>query len=422
MRTRQAASFASAFVLLATCVGAQVPFDEAIRGLSSSDAKVRLRSATLLKESAYVESAIPLAKLLSDPDNAVQLEAIAAEVTIFTSGKIGSRRIGIITIEDRSRAAAETVFDAGPLALGTAPVPSAVLLTLRLAARDDSPKVGLEALYAFGALGSQATGTKRRDLLQGSLADLTGLLSLPDPALRRAAVRVVGRLYERRAGDGPLDRQIGDLVITAVNEADRTMKFAALETLGALRDARAAGGLAELFRFYRKGELAEAALRALARIGSPSSAPLFLMQLAGTPAAMKALAIEGLARTGDASHMAAIQDALKGERNDRVIAAGNFAAAMLSNAPIEQLVDALNRPKSHDAARQYLVEILPGRITRIARYAQDPLPRMRTDVADIVGLAGDPQGAEVVAPLLKDTDKQVALAAERATMRLTSDR
>src|SRR6266850_3289308 len=79
-------------------VFAQVPFDQAIGGLSSKDPKVRLHAATLLKESAYLESAIPLAKLISDPDNAVQLEAIAAEVNIFTAGKGGPKRVGFITI------------------------------------------------------------------------------------------------------------------------------------------------------------------------------------------------------------------------------------------------------------------------------------------------------------------------------------
>lgn len=46
MRTRQAVRLASAFLLLASCASAQVPFDEAIGGLSSSDPKVRLHSAS----------------------------------------------------------------------------------------------------------------------------------------------------------------------------------------------------------------------------------------------------------------------------------------------------------------------------------------------------------------------------------------
>ena len=82
----------------------------------------------------------------------------------------------------------------------------------------------------------------------------------------------------------------------------------------------------------------------------------------------------------------------------------------------------MNRPKSHAAAREYLAEIAPGRVSRMSRYAQDPSPRMRMDVADIIFRAGDPQGVQVVAPLRTDQDKQVAMAAERATMRLKTDR
>ena len=390
-------------------VFAQVPYAQVVAGLSSADPKVRLHSAALLKESPYVEAAIPLARLISDQDNAVQLEAIAAEISIFTTGKGGAK-------------AAQAVFDAGTLALGPAPVPPVVLLTLRLATRDDSPKVGLEALYAFGALGGQSTGADRRDLQQASLNDLKALLGLPDPAVRLAAVRVIGRLYERRPGDAPVDEGLGDLVIAAVNGNDRAMKIAAMDALGALRETRAVEGLTELFQFYGKGDLAEAALAALARIGHRSSAPLFLLQLSSKSTPLKVLAIEGLARTGDASHIAAIQAALKRERDDRVASASYFASAMLSNGPIEQLVDALNRPKSHDVAREYLAEIAPGRVSQLSRYVQDPSPRMRTDVADIVFLSGDPQGVRVVAPLLTDQDKQVAMAAERATMRLKTDR
>src|SRR5438093_2414885 len=42
-------------VALPAILLAQVPFDQAIGGLSSKDPKVRLHAATLLKESAYLE-------------------------------------------------------------------------------------------------------------------------------------------------------------------------------------------------------------------------------------------------------------------------------------------------------------------------------------------------------------------------------
>ena len=422
MHMRLAARLVPALVLLATCASAQVSFEQAVGGLTSPDAKVRLRSATMLKESAYIESAIPLAKAVGDSDNAVQLEAIAAELRIFVAGNVAPvKHLGIIVIEDRGRAASQNAFDAGPLALGSTPVPPAVIAALRAASHDNSSKVSVEALYAFGALGAQLTGAARQDLLQTTTPELMVILNLPDPALRLAAIRVIGRLYEKRAGDPPIDQRLSNLVIAAVNERDLSIKLAAMDALGSMRDTRAIDGLTQLFQFYGKGELAEGALAALARIGHRSSAQLFLMQLMSKSPAFKAMAIAGLARTGDASHMAAIQGALKGD-DDRVVGAGEFAAAMLSNAPIEQLVDELGRPKLHDAARQYLIELAPGKVSRMSRYAQDPNPRLRIDVADIAGMSGDPQGVDVVAPLLADKDKQVALAAARATLRLKSDR
>ena len=428
MRMRQGdkagrAGWAGLFLLVATCASAQVSFDQAVGGLTSTDARVRLRSATMLKESGYVESAIPLARTIGDSDDAVQIESIAAELRIFVAGNVAPvKHLGIIVIEDRGRADSQNAFDAGPLALGATRVPPAVIVALRSATHDNSPKVALEALYAFGALGAQLTGAARQDLLQTTASDLMATLNLPDPALRLAAIRVIGRLYEKRAGDPPIDQRLSNLVIAAVNERDVPVKLAAMETLGLVRDTRAIDGLTQLFQFYGKGELAEGALAALARIGHRSSAQLFVMQLGSKSPAFKAMAVEGLARTGDASHMAAIQGALKGERDVRVVAASEFAAAMLSNAPIEQVVDGLGRPKSHDMARQYLIELAPGKVRRMSRYAQDPNPRLRIDVADIAGMSGDAQGIDVVAPLLADKDKQVALAAARATLRLKSDR
>ncbi|HXD72406.1 MAG TPA: hypothetical protein VN628_01655, partial [Vicinamibacterales bacterium] len=215
---------------------AQISFEEAVAGLSSKDAKVRLHSAALLRESGYVESAIPLAKLVSDPDNTVQVEAIAAELAIFTGGRGGPKRVGIVTIEDRSRPIAQQVFEEGPLVIGATPVPPTVLLVLRLAMLDDSAQVCGEAIYAFGSLAPALSGRARHDLLQSSQSDLALALTLANPALRLAAVRAIGRVYERRPGDPPIDEKLGNALISAVNEPDRAMKFAAMDTLGAIRE------------------------------------------------------------------------------------------------------------------------------------------------------------------------------------------
>ena len=321
-------------------------------------------------------------------------------------------------VEVRTKIAAEAAFSAGPLALGAMPVPLEVLTALRTAARDNNPRVGLEALYAFGALASEPTGGVRRELRQASGPELAAMVGSSDEALRAAGVRVIGRVYSAHASDDEVDTSVGDAVITALNDQNKLIKLAAMETLGAMRYGRAVEALTQLFEYYKQGELAEGALDALARIAHPASIPLFTSQLAAKSATMKTMAIEGLARAGDPSQMDAIEAALKGQHDERVIFAGTFASAMLENGSIERITDALLRPKQRDLAKQYLTELARGRANVLGRYAQDPDPGVRADIADVLGFSGDAAAQPIVESLIKDEDKQVALAAERAALRL----
>jgi len=414
---------AGGLVLLGLCLVpsvavAQVPFDQAVAELSSPEPENRLRAATLLKGAAYPEAALPLAKAVLDAEDAVQFEAIAAELNIFLATKIvPKKRVGLV-VEVRTKIAAEAAFSAGPLALGAMPVPLEVLTALRTAARDNNPRVGLEALYAFGALASEPTGGVRRELRQASGPELAAMVGSSDEALRAGGVRVIGRVYSAHASDDEVDTSVGDAVITALNDQNKLVKLASMETLGAMRYGRAVEALTRLFEYYKQGELAEGALDALARIAHPASIPLFTSQLAAKSSLMKTMAIEGLARAGDPSQMDAIQSALKGQHDEHVIFAGVFASAMLENGSIEQIAGALLRPKQRELAKQYLTELARGRANVLGRYARDPDPGVRADIADVLGFSGDAGAKPIVESLIKDEDKQVALAAERAALRL----
>jgi HEAT repeat protein len=239
-----------------------------------------------------------------------------------------------------------------------------------------------------------------------------------DEALRAAAVRVIGRVFDANTSDETADASVGDAVIHALNDQNRLIKRAAMDTLGRMRYARGVDALTQLFQYYRQGELAEAAFDALARIAHPDSTPLFVSQLASRSPAIKATAIEGLARSGDPAQMTAIDGALVGEHNDRVIFAGTFASAMLSAGSIERLTDSLLSPRDRDVSKRYLVDIARGQADRLSRYIQDPDPGVRADIADVLGFSADAAAQPIVASLIKDQDKQVALAAERAALRL----
>jgi len=397
---------------------AQIPFEQATRDLASTDAGTRLKAAQMLKEAGYPESAVPLAALVTDPVDEVQLEAIAAELNIFLEERIVRRkRIGFV-VEVRNQVLAESAFSSGPLAAGSRPVPSEVLIALRTASRDEQPRVALEAIYAFGVLGVEPAGIARRELLRTSGPALAALLGVPDPAMRFAAVRVIGRVFAPRVQDDPIEESVGDAVITALNDPDRVVRGAAMEALGMLRYARGVQALTELFQYYGKGEPAAAALDAIAHIAYGASAPLFAAQLTAKSAVLRGIAAEGLARLGDASQLPAIQSALAGERADGLLLTGAFASAMLSNAPITPIAEALSRPKLRDQAYQYLVELAPGRSLLFTQQLQDPDPRLRSDALDVLALAGDAAALPLVERLLTDRDAQVARAAERAVARL----
>jgi HEAT repeat protein len=392
----------------------QVTFEQASHDLTSENSSTRLRAAQMLKAAAYPEAAVPLAALVTDADDNVQLEAIAAELNIFLAEKIVPRkRLGLV-IEVRNPIAAAAAFAAGPLAVGPRPVPFEVLTALRAGARDDNPRVALESLYAYGTLAIEPAGNARHELLRTSGPDLASMVGAQDPALRFAAVRVLGRVFERHRDDAPVDRLVGDAVITALNDADRTVRTAAMQTLGAMRYERAVQGLTDLFQHFGKGELAEAALDAIAHIGHAYSSPLLSSQLTSRSATIRGIAMEGLGRTGDRTKAIEIDAALKSERNEAVQLAGSFAAVLLTGAPIAPIGDVLANARLREQARAYLIELAPGRTTLFTRYAQDPDQQVRVDVADILGLAGDPAALPMLDRLAEDAHPQVASAAARA--------
>lgn len=397
---------------------AQAPPDRALADLSSADPSIRLHAAGLLRDAGSPEAAIPLATLITDSRDEVQLAAIAAELNIFLAEKIVVRRHVGLVIEVRSAVLAEPIFSSGPLAIGAAPVPREVLAALRTACHDDNPRVGLEALYAFGVLAVSPGGALRRDLLQTSGPELVAFVGSPDVTARYAAVRVVGRVFAHRVSDGTIEPTVGDAMIAALNDRDSGVRRVAMDALGSMRYERAVQALTELYTYYAKGDTADAAFDAIAHIAHPSSRDLLIAGLTSKSAAVRLSAIEGLARLHATDTLNAIQAAASADRRDAFPLASAFAAAMIANAPMDAIGAALGRPRARDQAKAYLAELAPRRSAEVVRFLQDSDPRIRADVLDAIGAGGDPAAIPSVEPLLTDPDARVAMAAERALARL----
>jgi HEAT repeat protein len=396
----------------------QVTFEQTASQLASKDADARMRAVQMLKGAAYPEAAVPLAQTVIDERNDIQLESIAAELNIFLADKVTPRkRVGFL-VEVRGRIAAEPIFNAAPSALGSRRVPLTVARALIAASHDDDPRVALEAVYALGSLGPEVAAADRAPMLAEAAPVLAGLIGAPDPGLRYAAVRVSGHLFTRRQNDPEIEEHLGDAVIAALNDREDPVREAAMWALGAMRYERSVRGLGELFQYYRKGPLAVAAFDAIARIAHPASLPDLVGQLGAKDAAIRTIAIEGIARSGDRGRAEGVQLAIAREGNDAVLLAAHFSNAMLADGAVDTIVEALSRDRLHDQAAGYVNELAASRADALLRYVQDPEPAIRLAVIEALGLSGNAAAATALRPALDDKDPEVQRAAARALARL----
>lgn len=398
--------------------GQQVTFESTVADLASKDPKVRGRAVDLLKGAAYLEAALPLAPLVTDPVDDVQLNAIAAELNIFLAEKVTpKKRVGFI-VEVRGNVSAEPIFTAGASVLGPRRVPLAVALALATAATDRSARVAYESMYAFGALAGEVSPADRPALLLRVAPTFAGLMGSPDPTMRVAALRVVGRVFARRSGDGPIEEHLGDAVISTLNAVESPVRETAMWALGMMQYERSIEGLSKLLMFYRKGPLAERAFDSMARIAHPANMPQFVERLNGKDPTFRMIAIEGIGRAGERGRWAEVQTLMRTEKREAILLASHFANVKLADGEVTTIVEALDRQSLRDQALQYVYELAPGRAAAFGALMRTP-KGVRVDIVDALGASADQAALAVLQPLTADKDPAVALSARRAVARVT---
>lgn len=398
-----------ALIVIAVCLsrGAsaqQLRFDDVVRNLRNPDPKVRLSAIDLLRDAKYPEAVAPIAPLVVDPIDDVQLEAIAAELSFFLEQDVKSKRMVGFVIEKRKSAIAQAAFELGPYAVWPRAVPPELVSSLLQAVDDDNGKVRLEAIYATGVIARAPLAAEQVERLKKALDHY-------DPSVRAAAARVIARL--RVPGTG-------EALLKAVNDSQPEVRYAAMRALGAITDARAVTSLTEQQAFYKKGEGAWSALDALAHIGSPASVPVFRERLADKDPYLRRAAIEGLGRAGDQESIGALEKFATTDDSPMVRLATVFALQKLGRNYMGRLVDIMASPKLIAQGQEYLVELgAPVAQTLVSRL-QDPDADMREAIADVLGAIGDASTIPALDAASKDRDASVASAAKRAKARIQS--
>jgi HEAT repeat protein len=380
----------------------QPSYEDYVRDLKNTDPNVRIRAMGALAGSGYPQALVPLASLLTDPEDEVQLQAIEAVMSFYAVEMPPSkRRVGLVIERREKGGAAQRLFDQGPFVLLPRRTPTEVLTGLAGAMRDLLPRVRLEAIYALGVVGQRPLDPAVADVLQGGLRD-------PETVIRVAAARVIGGL--RVAGTG-------EALIAAMNDPEQDVRTAAMLALGDVGEARAVQALTDQFKYYEKGPLAEAAFDGLARIGHRSSIPVFQAQLSNKSAAIRRRAAEGLAKSGDRQAAAAVETALANDGSAQVKLARAFALTSIGKGHFDELVSALREDATQAQAMAYLVELGRDAVPQLTPYLKDPEPRVRARVAMTLGLLGGDEAVAALQKAQRDSDIDAARAIERAIAR-----
>jgi HEAT repeat protein len=366
----------------------QHSFDEVASGLKHPDAQTRLRAIQILKDADYPEAAVPIAAVLGDADDRVQLAAIDAERSLFTSRAVPrKKKIGFV-IEVRTVAGGESAA-AGQLTLKPRAIPPQVLAGLAGALRDRTPGVRSEAMNLAGLLGSVACAPKAR--------------SQPDvPAVDDACT------------------QIGNALVDNINSREAQLRRGAMQAIGQIRYANAVQALSDQFSYYQQGPDATAALEGLAGIGHPMSVSIFEDLLNHSNAGLRRLAVEGLARSGQREVLPRLQQLGQSDRAAEVLLALHYANVRLGNMEnsLQTLLASLATPSQRPVALRYVLDLSTSHAPQLAGALKDPSVDVRRLAADAIGFSRNPAVIPALEAAAKDSDPDVAAAARNAIARL----
>lgn len=380
----------------------EAQFIDVVRMLRHPDADERLRSVKMLREAGYVEAVDPIAPLIADPVDDVQLAAIEAVLSLLMIDDGTRTRLGFLTSRPKSLGLA--AFEAGPGAMKAVSLPPAVVDHLLTALNDENDRVRFEAIHALGALAQPPlTIPQTRKLVAG--------LDHYDATMRAATARVIARLKVREAEDA---------LIAATRDSNQAVRQFAMYALGELESEKAIPALTQQVEHYRSNTQATFALLALAKIASPSSADLFRQYLAAKDPGHRAASAEGLGRVGADDYVPQLEQRLQNERGPAVQLAYSFALQKLGRDYLEHIVAALAEDDTAAQATEYLIELGPPVAKRLTPYLASQEDNVRGRVAQILGVLG---GADVVPALESarmDRNAAVARAVAAAIERIKS--
>jgi HEAT repeat protein len=142
--------------------------------------------------------------------------------------------------------------------------------------------------------------------------------------------------------------------------------------------------------------------------------------LTNSNADMRRFAVEGLARTGIREALPTLQQMGQSERSTGVLLALHYANVKLEGADdsLHQLVAPLRTASQRSLVLRYLLDLSPSIAPALAESLKEESADVRRLVADVLGFSRNTAVIPALEAATKDSDPDVAAAAQQAIERL----
>lgn len=218
------------------------------------------------------------------------------------------------------------------------------------------------------------------------------------------------------------DPETATKIAYLLNDPDRKIQIAAIETTGMLRNKEASTNLEGLLNRSRHRDVQRAALGSIAMIASADSRPTFLLYINDRDDGLRAAAAEGLGRLGSRDDVPMMRGKFEAEtkRGPRISMA--FALVHLGDnttdplSPLTMIVNETNKSAFRSVAVAFLTELARQSDVRTAlyRFMESGTRDERVALCQVMAKSGEADSVPYLERLSQDRDVEVGKEALRA--------
>ncbi len=218
------------------------------------------------------------------------------------------------------------------------------------------------------------------------------------------------------------DPETAPKIAYLLNDPERKIQVAAIETTGMLRNKEASPALEGLVTRARHRDVRRAALGALAMIASPSSRATFQQYADDKDEGLRAAAAEGLGRLGNREDVAPTRERFDAETKRAPRLSMAFALVQLGDnsaesfSPLTFLVNETNKSSYRRVSTAFLTELArdPDIRTALYRFMETGTRDERIALCQVMARSGESDSIPYLERLSQDRDVEVGKEALRA--------